>query len=62
MRHSEWTGFLTKAEYASYREAIRMRRWCRDVLKTHEATLLDLEIKAKRRRAAVKQSEKEAAE
>jgi len=61
-KHAKWTGYLTKEEFASYKEAIRMREWLRKVMKGHEGEIFRLERKARDRMAEVERAMKEAAE
>ncbi len=61
-KHEEWTGYLTREEFALYESWIEGRERYRKWTRTCEANLWKLERKARDRMAEVERSMKEAAE
>lgn len=55
-KHADWTGYLTREEFASYEKELGLREWCRERMKDHEAAIVRLQMIASERKAAVKEA------
>lgn len=55
-KHQDWTGYLTKEEFASYEKELGLREWCRERMKDHDAAIFRLQRIACERKNAVKEA------